>query len=140
MKYLIYTDGSASPLPQVRRVGWSAVIRDEDKKLTCLGGFDPDSTILRAEIMGVICALESLKDPAEVLLFSDSMLTLEGAIDAKKRVGNMDLWERLDIAAKPHKVHWRWVKAHNNQSLNELADEIAKFHYAKQQLHERVSQ
>lgn len=140
MKYLIYTDGSASPNTATRKVGWAAIIRDENKNLTCLGSFDADSTIIRAEIMGVICALESLKNPCEVLLFSDSMLTVEGAIDAKKRVGNMDLWERLDHAAAPHKIHWRWVKAHNNKGLNELADEIAKFHYREQKLHERVSQ
>ena len=44
----------------------------------------------------------------------------------KKKVKNIDLWLRIDAAAKPHKVEWFWVKGHAGHVENERADALAR--------------
>jgi ribonuclease HI len=43
----------------------------------------------------------------------------------KKPVKNVDLWTRLDEAARQHDVHWFWVKGHAGHPENERADQLA---------------
>ena len=38
---------------------------------------------------------------------------------------NVDLWQRLLAAMRPHTVTWMWVKGHAGHTLNERADELA---------------
>jgi ribonuclease HI len=45
---------------------------------------------------------------------------------AKKPVKNADLWQRLDTATQRHDIHWRWVKGHAGDALNERADALAR--------------
>ena len=44
----------------------------------------------------------------------------------KKPVKNVDLWQRLDAALAPHRVHWHWVKGHAGHAVNERADQLAR--------------
>jgi ribonuclease HI len=44
----------------------------------------------------------------------------------KKPVKNIELWQQLDEALKPHRISWHWVKGHAGHSLNERADELAR--------------
>ena len=44
---------------------------------------------------------------------------------AKQPVKNADLWQRLEAAAAPHEVQWRWVKGHSGDPGNERADALA---------------
>ena len=39
---------------------------------------------------------------------------------------NRDLWERLQAAAAPHAVDWRWVKGHSGHPENERVDQLAR--------------
>ena len=88
--------------------------------------------------MAAIAALETLKRPMRVVLFTDSQYLRQGItewIDGwrargwrtadKKPVKNQDLWERLDAARKQHRVEWRWLKGHAGHVANERADELA---------------
>ena len=43
----------------------------------------------------------------------------------KKPVKNVDLWKRLDEAARAHHVEWHWVKGHAGHPENERADALA---------------
>ena len=43
----------------------------------------------------------------------------------KKPVKNKDLWIKLDNSCQKHKVHWKWVKAHAGNKLNNLVDQLA---------------
>ena len=43
----------------------------------------------------------------------------------KKPVKNVDLWQRLDGARLKHEVEWRWVRGHNGDVGNEMADQLA---------------
>jgi ribonuclease HI len=40
-------------------------------------------------------------------------------------VKNMDLWQRLLAAEKPHEVEWIWVRGHNGDVMNDRADRLA---------------
>ena len=44
----------------------------------------------------------------------------------KKPVKNVELWQRLDAALKPHEVRWHWVKGHAGHAENERADQLAR--------------
>ena len=44
----------------------------------------------------------------------------------KKPVKNIELWQELEKAAAPHKVHWHWLKGHAGHPMNERADELAR--------------
>ena len=89
--------------------------------------------------VAAIVALETLKAPSEVDLYTDSNY-LRGGITSwikgwkkngwrtadKKPVKNAELWERLEKAALPHVVRWHWVKGHVGHDSNERADELAR--------------
>jgi len=38
---------------------------------------------------------------------------------------NVDLWARLDAAAKPHRIAWQWIRGHNGNPGNVRADALA---------------
>jgi ribonuclease HI len=91
------------------------------------------------ELLAAISALEVLKKPCEVDLHTDSQYVRQGITGwihgwkkngwrtaDKKPVKNVDLWQRLDAALKPHQVRWHWVKGHAGHDDNERADELAR--------------
>jgi ribonuclease HI len=132
----IHTDGACSGNPGPG--GWGAIL-DWNGKRRELSGGEPLTTNNRMELMAAIAALETLKRPMRVVLFTDSQYLRQGITDwidgwrrrgwrtaDKKPVKNQDLWERLDAARKRHKVDWRWLKGHAGHVLNERADELAR--------------
>ena len=93
-----------------------------------------------ADVQGAaIGALEQLKRASDVELHTDSSYLKNGITQwihgwkrngwrtaDKKPVKNADLWQRLEAAAKLHKIDWRWVKGHAGHPENERADELAR--------------
>jgi ribonuclease HI len=93
----------------------------------------------RMELTAAIEALEALKGPSDVELYTDSNY-LRGGITGwivgwkrngwrtadKKPVKNIELWQRLDQADARHNVTWHWVKGHAGHDENERADELAR--------------
>lgn len=133
---VIYTDGACSGNPGPG--GWGAVLR-YGSHLREMHGGEPSTTNNRMELMAAISALEALKRPSQVQLYTDSTYVLNGITkwlagwerngwktSARKPVKNADLWQRLVEAEKPHKVEWHWVKGHNGDPGNERADELAR--------------
>ncbi len=132
----IYTDGACSGNPGPG--GWGAILTFGATEKELFGG-DKATTNNRMELMGAIAALESLTRPCPVVLYTDSQYVQKGIKEWihgwKKRgwkkadgkpVINSDLWQRLDLAAKPHKVDWRWVRGHSGDPMNERADGLAR--------------
>ncbi|MFT4089856.1 MAG: ribonuclease HI [Asticcacaulis sp.] len=134
-KVTIYTDGACKGNPG--RGGWGAILifgpHEKD-----LYGYEAETTNNRMELMAVIQALEALKEPCEIDLHADSQYVLKGIKEwihgwkargwktaDKKPVKNDDLWKRLDEARQRHKIHWKWVKGHAGDPLNERADMLA---------------
>ncbi|MGL5146637.1 MAG: ribonuclease HI, partial [Plesiomonas shigelloides] len=116
----IYTDGSCLGNPGPGGYGVVMIYNRHRKELS--GGFVL-TTNNRMELLAPIVALESLKEPCQVILTSDSQYMRQGITQwihgwkkkgwvtaAKTPVKNVDLWQRLDKVAAKHDVDWRWVK------------------------------
>jgi ribonuclease HI len=133
---VIYTDGACSGNPGPG--GWGVVLR-YGSAVKELHGSEPLTTNNRMELTAVISALEALKRPVKVTLYTDSTYVLNGVTKwlpgwqrngwltaGKKPVKNVDLWQRLAAAMARHEVTWQWVKGHNGDPGNERADELAR--------------
>ena len=132
----IHTDGACSGNPGPG--GWGALLRFRGIEKELSGG-EVQTTNNRMELMAAIAALEALKRPSEIRLFTDSRYVMDGITKwiigwkrngwktaDKKPVKNDDLWRRLDAAAAQHRIDWRWVKGHAGDPLNERVDAIAR--------------
>ena len=73
----------------------------------------------------VIKALEAIDSSAKILISSDSTYVVNTMTKGWKRKANHDLWEQLDRLVKNRDVSWRWVRGHNGNRGNELADALA---------------
>jgi ribonuclease HI len=132
----IFTDGACSGNPG--RGGWGAILRYRDTERELSGG-EVQTTNNRMEMTAAIVALETLKRPCRVRLYTDSQYLRDGITQwlrgwkarnwrtaDKKPVKNVDLWQRLDAAAQPHEIEWLWVKGHAGHPENERADALAR--------------
>ncbi len=137
----IYSDGAARGNPGSG--GYGAVLRYRDPSGTVherelSDGFEV-TTNNRMELLGVIAALEALKHPCEVTIFTDSQYVvnafekrwIDGWVKrgwrtaSKQPVKNIDLWKRLLAAKEPHEATFVWVKGHAGHPENERCDELA---------------
>ena len=71
----IYTDGACSGNPGPG--GWGAILRFGDKEKELNGG-QPHTTNNQMELMAAISALEALKRPCIVDLYTDSQYVRQG--------------------------------------------------------------
>ena len=131
----IYTDGACRGNPGPG--GWGALLLYGDHRKTLHGG-EPDTTNNRMELTAAIEALNALKGPREVILYTDSKYVMDGInkwmpawkkrgwkTANKKPVKNQDLWQALDEAVSRHKIKWNWVRGHTGVDGNEEADALA---------------
>ena len=79
----------------------------------------------RMEMMAVIKGLEAVHPLAKVLISSDSTYVINTMTKGWKRKANHDLWEQLDRLVRERNISWRWVRGHNGDPGNELADAAA---------------
>jgi ribonuclease HI len=134
-RVIIHTDGGAKGNPGPG--GWGAILQWGDHRRELKGG-ERHTTNNRMELMAAISALEVLKRPCNVDVYTDSQYVQKGITawiagwkrngwkTADKRpVKNADLWQRLEIAVARHQVRWHWVRGHAGHNLNERADELA---------------
>ena len=133
---VIHTDGGCTPNPGPG--GWGAVLRQGEHLLELCGGEPGETTNNRMELTAPIMALEALKRPVTVHLYTDSTYVRNGITKwvhswkqngwrtaARQPVKNVDLWQRLEQACAKHQVEWFWVKGHAGIADNELADQLA---------------
>ena len=131
----IYSDGACRGNPGPG--GWGALLRYNKREKELWGG-EADTTNNRMELMAAIRALEALKRPSQVKLYTDSIYVMKGITTwihdwkrkgwrtaDKKPVKNEDLWRRLDELAARHEIEWHWVKGHAGHPENERADALA---------------
>ena len=131
----IYTDGACKGNPGPG--GWGALLQRDGREKELCGG-EPDTTNNRMELTAVIRALEALKRPCDIDLYTDSQYVQKGISEwiaswkrrgwktaDKKPVKNVDLWLELDRLAGGHRIRWHWVRGHAGHSGNERADALA---------------
>ena len=132
----IHTDGACLGNPGPG--GWAALLRHEGRERELAGG-EAQTTNNRMELMAAIMALEALRSPCTVVLSTDSQYVQKGIGEwlpnwirrgwktaAGEPVKNQDLWQRLDAAARPHRIQWKWVKGHAGHIENERVDKLAR--------------
>jgi ribonuclease HI len=85
-----------------------------------------NATNQQAEVAAAALGLESLKEPCQVDLHSDSRYVIETMCGRFRRKTNHKWWERLDRAASRHQVSWKWVRGHAGHELQEAADYAAR--------------
>lgn len=131
----IYTDGACRGNPGPG--GWGALLRYGSAEKQLWGGAR-ETTNNRMELSAAIEALNALKRPCRVKLYTDSEYLRRGITEwlanwkrngwrtaARQPVKNADLWQALDQAASRHKIEWHWVKGHSGHPENEVADMLA---------------
>jgi len=131
----IYTDGACDPNPGAG--GWAVLLRYGDYERT-LTGSEGETTNNRMELTAALQALQALKQPCRVDLFTDSEYLKRGITewlpDWRRRqwkrksgkLANVDLWQALDAAMILHQVRWHWVRGHAGDIHNKRVDLLAR--------------
>ena len=137
MKHVdIYTDGACRGNPG--RGGWGAILVYEGHEKELSGG-ESLTTNNRMELTAAIVALQALKEPCEVTLYSDSKYMIDSITKGwavswrakgwkkgdKSPALNPDLWETLLNLLEKHTVEFVWVRGHNGHAYNERCDTLA---------------
>ena len=132
----IYTDGACSGNPGPG--GWGSILVYKGREKILSGG-EAHTTNNRMELMGVISALDALKEPCRVTLCSDSKYVIDalskgwavswqkkGWIKSDKKPAlNSDLWEILLELTGRHEMDYIWVKGHAQNEYNNRCDALA---------------
>ena len=138
----IYTDGACSGNPGPG--GWGAILEYMGHEKELSGG-EKNTTNNRMELTAVIKALQALKEPCTVELYSDSKYVLDalqkgwavgwrkrGWIKSDKKPAlNPDLWTILLDLVEMHDVRYHWVKGHASNPKNNRCDELAVSEWKK---------
>jgi ribonuclease HI len=131
-KVEIFTDGACSGNPGPG--GWGAILRYKGEERELHGG-EANTTNNRMELLAAIRALEALKRPCAVDLYTDSTYVQKGVMEWMKgwkaknwpqRIKNQDLWKELDALTQKHNVTFHWVRGHAGHPENERADMLAR--------------
>ncbi|WP_404970079.1 ribonuclease HI [Vibrio campbellii] len=132
----IFTDGSCLGNPGPG--GYGIVLRYKQTEKNLAKGYTL-TTNNRMEMLAAVVALQTLKEPCQVTLTTDSQYVRQGITQwihnwkkrgwktaDKKPVKNADLWQALDKETARHQVDWHWVKGHAGHRENEICDELAR--------------
>ena len=127
----IYTDGACEPNPG--HGGWGFVILSPPDHIKGWGG-ELETTNNRMELMGAIKGLEYFDTPQCIRLWSDSRYLVNGlnkwldtwtSQNRLHKMANSDLWQILWDLKTFHKIDAIWIKGHNDNKFNDLADELS---------------
>lgn len=121
----MYTDGAYSSLRD--QGGIAFVIVKDDKELFSYSKTFNKTTNNRMEILAAIIALESIKNPSNVKIISDSQYLVNTMmLNWNKTRNNSDLWDRLDNIVSNHlSVVFEWVRGHDVNQWNNKCDILA---------------
>ncbi len=138
---VIFTDGACSGNPGPG--GYGAIVRMDGKEMELSGGFGC-TTNNRMEMMACIMALQSIKQPSKVSLYSDSSYVVNAVqkgwakrwkanawvrtqtkAGEKQMAENSDLWQKMLDVLVIHQVTFFWVRGHAHHPENERCDRLA---------------
>ena len=122
----IYCDGSSLGNGQVASRAAAVALLGYKGYWRAVGEYLGAATNQQAEIAAAALGLESLTQPCQVSVFTDSRYVVETMNGRFRRKTNLPWWQRLDRAATPHKVHWEWTRGHAGHLLQEAADAAAR--------------
>lgn len=132
----IWTDGACSGNPGPG--GWGAILEYAGRRKELSGG-ERATTNNRMELLAAISALQCLKVPCAVTLYSDSQYMVnamtKGWIQSWQKKGwkkadgqpvkNPELFQELVRLCDIHRVKFIWVRGHAENANNNRCDEMA---------------
>lgn len=132
----IFTDGACQGNPGPG--GWGAILKYGSYQRE-ISGNEAQTTNNRMELTAVISALDLLKEPCNVEIYTDSQYVCNAIKNGwaikwknnnwmrnkKEPALNTDLWEKLLNLLEIHNVKISWVKGHAGHPQNERCDELA---------------
>lgn len=134
--WIVYSDGACSGNPGP--AAWGAVVLPPTGEPQHLSASLGRATNQVAELSGAIEGLRATPESCSVELVSDSQYVLKGLSEWRlgwekkgfrnskgQPVANMELWRQLYSVADLRNVTTRWVKGHNGDPYNEMADKLA---------------
>jgi ribonuclease HI len=139
MKLVYYTDGGCEPNPG--KGTWAFICKDPYHEQS---GFDVSTTNNRMEMMAVLNAIEHATQmtPESIVIFCDNKYVVNGfnswmrkwakkgwIISGGEPVKNLDIWRQLWQYRKIATLEW--VRGHNGDEFNELADQLVRTEYEK---------
>ena len=133
---ILYTDGACSGNPGPG--GYAAILIYKGIEKEISGG-EPNTTNNKMEIMAVVKGLEMLKEPCNVIIYSDSAYVVNSIEMGwifnwqknnwkkkdKSSVKNIELWEEMLKLLKIHNVKFVKVKGHSDNEYNNRCDKLA---------------
>ena len=133
----IYTDGACLGNPGPG--GWAFIIKYRNGNIKEFSGSEKYTTNNKMELTAAIKAIKYFKKKIIINIYTDSKYLKDGITiwikkwklngwktSNKKNVKNSDLWKLLEEKIQDHKIHWMWVKGHDENIFNEKADMLAK--------------
>lgn len=130
----IYTDGACNNLKEPHWGGWAYIITEGGAIVHDESGAEKHTTNNRMELTAIINSFTELPKRSEVHIYTDSQYCITVLKGNKKQYPkNMDLIKafRQIVADGEHDVRFHWVKGHNGNEFNEMADKLANGEYEK---------
>ena len=132
----MYTDGACSGNPGPG--GYAAILMYEGN-IKEVSGYEKDTTNNKMEMTAVIKGLESIKEPCDIDIYSDSTYVVDsvekgwlfswakkGWIKSdKKPVKNVELWTEMIKYLNIHNIKFIKVKGHSDNEYNNRCDKLA---------------
>jgi len=135
---VVYCDGSAIKARDGGYHGGAGVVLIYKGLEKHLSVPIPSGTNNISELNAATIALETLKHPCRVTIYTDSMYTINAMTkwvggwkrrgwmtQNKGEVKNKEIIQKLDGLCQKHVVKWKHVKGHSGDYYNDLADKLA---------------
>ena len=107
--------------------GCGAVIIDRNRtEVKLVAKYLGPITNQQAEILACSKALEELRRPCRIEIFSDSRYVIDTMIGKNRMKTNRPFWNRLVQSSLGHHITWRWIKGHDGVPFQETADRLAR--------------
>lgn len=133
--YTLYTDGSCLGNPGPGGVG--IVVLKDGVEIQRLSSGEKYTTNNRMELLAAMCGIayvqETFGSSESITVITDSAYVVNGMSQwrhgwkKKNWKGckkNLDLWQVLDVLGD--KCKFQWVKGHDKDHYNEIADDLAR--------------
>lgn len=139
--YIVYTDGSCFGNPGPG--GYAVIVMDNNNCCRYTSGSREDlTTSAKMEMNAVLAALNIVSQSSKIILNTDSKYVKDAFTESwisnwkengwhtssGREIKNKDLWIQLSdlVENKKLDIEWRWVKAHDNDPINNECDVMAK--------------
>lgn len=128
MKYYLYTDGSANNFSPYGEGGYAFIITNQNKQIiTQFSEGELHATNNTMELKAIIKGCKAIQeDGAKVIVVSDSKYALNVLSGKWKAKTNLELIREHSENSQRLNIIYTWVKGHNGNELNEMADQLAQ--------------